>query len=126
MIYLENKLKIKISETAYDKIMELLSAHTEYECVKFSYSPGCCKSPNVSILLDTIDRSNIIDKIDDLNIIYDENLINNISEIQLIYRNNDFAVKALPRDNVFSCNKKHGDNSSSCGSGCSKCNKGCK
>ncbi|WP_027624169.1 hypothetical protein [Clostridium lundense] len=122
---MENKLKIKISETAYNKITELLDTHKEYDCVKFSYSPGCCKSPKVSILLDNMNESNIIDKIDDLNIIYDENLLNNISEIQLIYKNNGFAAKALPRDGSFPCNNTHRDNSS-CGSGCSKCNNNCK
>lgn len=123
---MENKLKIKISETAYTKIMELLFLNKEYECVRFSYSSGCCKSPKVSILLDTMDKNNItIDKIDKLNIIYDKSLTNKIREIQLIYRNNEFAVKALPRDGSFSCNNTHGDNSS-CGSSCSKCNKSCK
>lgn len=120
---MEDKVKIKISEKAYNKIMELLNNHAEYECVRFSYSPGCCKSPKVSILLDNIDGSKIIDKVEDLTIIYDENLLQNIREIQLIYRNNEFAIKTLAKDNQLSCNHKNSNCSSNCGSGCSKCNK---
>jgi Fe-S cluster assembly iron-binding protein IscA len=122
---LDNKVKIKISEKAYDKIMELLNIHKEYDCVRFSYSPGCCKSPKVSILLDNADNIDIIDKIENITLIYDDNLINNIREIQLIYKNNSFAVKALPRNNEFSCNNKNHNDDSSCDRVCSKCSKKC-
>lgn len=100
----------------------MLNIHNEYDCIRFAYSPGCCKSPRVSILLDNMDTTKLIDKIDEINIIYDEELINNINEIQLIYKNNGFFIKALPKNNNSPCSHNN-SNCSLCSKKCGNCHK---
>lgn len=107
-----NKIKIKVSYKAYDEIENLLKKHPEYNCIKLIYNEGCCRN-NISILLDNVNHNFIVDKVDNLHVIYDNILLNNISEIQIVFKNNKFMIKTIKKNN-------------NCNSSCNNCNKYCK
>lgn len=113
-----DKLKIKISEQAYDKILNILKNDTNFDCVKFSMESSCC-NPKVGIYLDdlnNISNDDSKDTIEDLNIIYPKTLTEKVKEVQLVYRNNGFMIKSIPLKESTGCSGKSG-----CGSGCSGC-----
>lgn len=112
------KPKIRISKGAYDKLLSMLDSHKEYNYIRFIYSPKCCGS-KIDIMLDNYKDGDIKDNADKLNIIYDESLMNNISEITLVYKNSMFMVK----NKAYDYSKIHCQCSkSSCNKNCSKCN----
>lgn len=116
---MDNKVKIKISESAYEKLLILLKNETNYSFLRFSYVDGCCKSPKVEITLDNKNTSDIIDNIENLSIVYDMNVFERISEITLVYRKNTFMLKTILKDThkntCADCNK-------SCSKNCCKAN----
>lgn len=114
-----DKPKIKISNKAYEGLISLLQNHTEYDFVRFKYVNGCCRSAKVEILLDSENLNDIRDSIEDLNIVYDNEITNYIKEIILTYKNNSFMVKTILKDGVKNnCNKKIQGNCSGCSKGC--------
>lgn len=111
--------KIKISNSAYDNLISLLQNHIEYDFVRFKYVNGCCSSPKVEILLDNENHNDIRDNIEELNILYDDEVIKYIKEIILTYKNNSFMVKTTLKDGVKNnCTKKLQGNCSGCSKGC--------
>lgn len=113
-----DKLKIKISEQAYDKILNILKNDDSFDCVKFSMESTCC-NPKVGIYLDALNKAaneDMRDAIENLNIIYPKALIEKVKEVQLVYRNNGFMIKSIPLKESTGCSGKSG-----CGSGCSGC-----
>ncbi|KGK86995.1 hypothetical protein [Clostridium sp. HMP27] len=123
-----DKLKIKISEQAYNKILNILKNDDQFDCVKFSMESSCC-NPKVGIYLDDLNNISNEDKkdtIEDLNIIYPKALTEKVKEVQLVYRNSGFMIKSIPLKESTGCSGKSGSNSgcsgcSSKGSGCSGC-----
>ncbi|HCQ89677.1 MAG TPA: hypothetical protein DIU45_07965, partial [Clostridium sp.] len=60
----------------------------------------------MEILLDSENLNDIRDSIEDLNIVYDNEVTNYIKEIILTYKNNSFMVKTILKDGVKNnCNK---------------------
>ena len=115
---MNNKIKLKISNNAYNELLNLFNYDDSYDCLKFTYNHGCCKEAKVSLTLDNIENNILLDKIEDINIAYDKELVDKVKEITLIYTEKGFMVKATAIDNSNSCK-------SNCG-GCNKgCNKGC-
>lgn len=113
-----DKLKIKISEEAYNKILDILKNDDEFDCVKFSMESSCC-NPKIGIYLNKlINTSNedLKDTVEDLNIIYPKDLIEKVKEVQLVYRNNGFMIKSIPLKESSGCS-----GCSSKDSGCSGC-----
>ncbi|MFL0247812.1 hypothetical protein [Candidatus Clostridium stratigraminis] len=108
---MDNKVKIKISESAYEKLLILLKNETDYSFIRFSYVDGCCKSPKVEITLDNNNSWDIIDNIENLPIVYDVKVFERISEITLVFRKNTFMLKTTLKDS----NKN----------ACSDCNRSC-
>lgn len=121
------KLKIKISETAYHKIMTLLVEHKEYPYLRLSYKAGCGKSAKIEVSLDDIHEGDYLDTVDTLEIIYDDDLISHIKEVSIIYQNASFKVKTLPQEDAPSgCGESCSTKAEQAGcSGCSGSNSGC-
>ncbi|GAA0120758.1 MULTISPECIES: hypothetical protein [Clostridium] len=116
---MHDKPKIRISNTAYENLIFLLKNHTEYDSIRFKYTNGCCRSSRVEILLDNKCVNDTIDNVEDLNIVYDNEVTDYIKEIILTYKNNSFMVKTILKDGVKNtCNKKLSGN-------CNGCNKKC-
>lgn len=114
-----DKPKIKISSIAYENLISLLKNHNEYDSIRFKYTSGCCRSAKVEILLDNKKDNDTEDKVENLTIVYDDEIITHIKEIILTYRKNSFMVKTILKDGVKnSCTKKIQGN-------CNDCNKKC-
>lgn len=108
------KPKIKISEAAYNNLINLVK-DSEYEYVRFIHNIKRC-GVKIEIILDNFEPNDITDKIEDLNILYDSDFNENIFEVTLVYRNNMFMIKASTIENL--------DMNSKC-VGCSNENDGC-
>lgn len=106
---MDRKVKIKISENAFEKLLIMLNNEPNYSYLRFSYKDGCCKSPKVEITLDNKNSKDIIDNIENLPIVYDLDVFEKISEITLVYRKNSFMLKTTLKDmnkkNCASCNR---------------------
>lgn len=120
---MQDKIKIRISEQAYSYLMTILKNETEFSHLRFSYKDGCCGSSKAEILLDNLKENDVVDNIEELPILYDEQVLQNLKEITLVYRNNSLMVKAeLLKDrekNCSSCSHGCGKNGN-CAGGCSK------
>ena len=116
---MEQTLKIKLSKSAHEKLVEMLNLNEEYTSVRLLYVSGCCKSAKVDISLDNYKDGDIKNNIEDLPILYDETLLNSIVELTIAYNDSRFWVKTISSsDSNKHCSK---ENSESC-NGCSgKC-----
>lgn len=110
---MNDKIKIRISENAYEKLLNTLNSQTEYSYLRFSYKDGCCRSPKVDLSFDNVSAMDITDKIDNLQIAYDTEVLERINEITLVYRNNSFMVKTI-------INNVHENKCANCKSNCNK------
>lgn len=92
---MNEKIKIKMSENAFEKLLNMLNSQYEYSYLRFSYKDGCCKSPKVDITLDNRKDNDIADNIENLHIVYDMQILEKIKEITLVYRNASFMIKTI-------------------------------
>lgn len=106
-------MKIKISDEAAVNLMELLKQHSEYNCVRLSLTKSHCGHGNVEVVLDELDSSKKIEQINGVSIMHDDELEESIDEIELAFKNNGFAIKAVPLKQV-----EAGCSSSGCGGSC--------
>lgn len=113
---MESKVKIRISEGAYNKLLNILKGE-EGHYVRFSYKDGCCGSSKIDMYIDSFKEGDTIDKIEGLSILYDSEVIENIKEITLVYRNSSFMIKTVTTKELFK-------NCSTCTVGCGS-NGGC-
>ncbi len=84
---MNKKLKIKISNDAFDFIIKLLEFHDEYDCIalKEPENGGCCKNSKVDIILDNTINCNVI-----------EDLSSNFNEIIIVLKKDSLYLKATP------------------------------
>lgn len=113
---MKDKIKVKISNNAYNELINLFNYDKNYNCIKFIYNQGCCKEPKVSLILHKEEDEGLLDKVEDVKILYDKELMEKIKEIQLIYTKKGFMVKTTSLENKKDCG---GCNSGGCG-GCGK------
>jgi hypothetical protein len=128
-------VKIKISESAYVRLLEILEEVKEYSHVRFSYKDGCCGSNKIELYLDNANPDDTICIIDELPIAYNNEVSENIKEITLVYREGALLIKAEPikplYKNCSTCTKgcgNHKSDSTDCnnnctGKNCSGCSK---
>ncbi|MCM8711325.1 hypothetical protein M2651_09805 [Clostridium sp. SYSU_GA19001] len=116
---MKNKVKIKISESAYKELIYILK-DLKGSYIRFAYKNGCCLSSKIHIYIDSLQKEDIIDKIDELPIIYNSQLTDNINEITLIYKNSTFMIKTVP---VKRLSKDCSTCTIGCSHGCSHKNK---
>jgi hypothetical protein len=111
------KLKIRISNDAFDFINKLLDFHDEYDCIalKEPKSSGCCKNSKVDIILDNTINYAICEDVEGLNISYNKELSHNFTEIVIVLKKDSLYLKATP----ISTNKTKG--CSGCISKSNKC-----
>lgn len=117
-----SKIKIKISNNAFDFLTNLLKFHTEYDCISLeeSLSSKCCKSPKVQIGLSNTENFDIFNKIEDIPFCYNLNLCNNVKEITIVLKDSTLHAKVTTINDNF---KTH--NCSGCGKHKGNCT-GCK
>lgn len=114
---MDNKIKIKISQKAYDKLLNILKEASDNSYIRFSYKNSCCGSSLIDILIDNYKINDIKDNIDRLPVLYNSEVVENIKEIILVYKNSSFMIKTIPvRERIKNC--------SACTVGC-KNNKNC-
>lgn len=115
---MDKKIKIKVSLEAYKQLLNALNFDNEYNCIRLEPSEKkCCKSSKVSLILDNIKPSDIVEKIDDLTFSFDEKLLKLFKEIIIVISKGEVYIKAI-ETNYASLEKKN--KCSSC-SGCSGC-----
>ena len=116
---MEQTLKIKLSKTAYDRLIEMIKQSQEYTCVRFMYASGCCSSPKVDIILDNFKTGDVENNIDDLKILYDETLLDSILELTIAYSDSRFWIKTtLPEDIKSHCSSSEKKSCSGCSGNC--------
>lgn len=117
-----SKIKIRISNNAYDFVLNLLKFHSEYDCVSIeeNLASKCCKSPKVQIGLSNAENFDILNKIEDIPFCYNLNLFNNVKEVTIVLNNSNLHAKVTTINEDF---KAH--NCSGCGKNKGNCN-GCK
>jgi Fe-S cluster assembly iron-binding protein IscA len=125
---MDDKVKIKISEQAYDELLNVLADCPDYSHIRFKFKDGCCGSSKIEILLDNVKASDITDKIDNLAMVYDHEVLDNIKEIIVVFRNSSFMIKTLlSKTKVKDCStckvgcKSSGNSSGGCSGRCSGC-----
>lgn len=129
---MNTKVKIKISEEAYVRAIEILDEVKEFSHLRFSYKDGCCGSNKIELYLDNAAPKDTICMIDELPVIYDSEVSENIKEITLVYREGNFMIKTEPikplYKNCSTCTKGCGNNSGSCHGNGNNCGseKNCK
>ncbi len=117
---MNNKLKIKISNDAFDFINRLLDFHDEYDCIALNEpkGSGCCKTSKVEIVLDNTVNYTITEDIEGLNVAYNESLVSNFTEIIIVLKKDSLYLKATPS----ATNKSGSNNCGGCKpNGSSKC-----
>lgn len=101
---MQSKVKIKISEKAYDELVRILKESYDDSFIRFSYKDGCCKSSKVELFIDNYRLGDTKDTIDNLPLIYDAEVIEHIKEITLVYRNSSFMIKTIPvKEQIKNC-----------------------
>lgn len=121
---MNDKVKIKVSEEAYNELLNIIrEVEDHYSSIRLAYKDGCCGSIKVEIMLDNPKEDDKIDKVDEISFIYDDELIENIKEVIIVYRNNSFMIKT---ENVKELYKDCANCTKGCGtghgkSGCGSC-----
>jgi Fe-S cluster assembly iron-binding protein IscA len=112
-------LKIKLSKAAHDELMEMIELDETYDSVRFVYASGCCKTAKVDIYLDNFKTGDIKNAIGDLPIVYDETLVDRISELTIAYKDSRFWIKTiLPADSKTHCSSTHKKSCNGCSGHC--------
>ena len=107
-----DKMKIKISEFAYEELKKALDQCPEFSFIRLAYSGSCPNSSKIEIILDNIKDGDIKDKVDELPFIYDYHISNTISELTIVYKDLSLQIKTEFYEPI--------SKSSGC-SGCSEC-----
>ncbi|MBK5240117.1 hypothetical protein [Clostridium sp.] len=117
---MEQTLKIKLSKDAHQELMEMISRSEDYDSIRFVYASGCCKTAKVDIILDNYKTGDIKNTIGDLQILYDETLVDNIVELTIAYKDSGFWIKTkLPENSKSNCSKSDEKSCSGCSGNCS-------
>jgi Fe-S cluster assembly iron-binding protein IscA len=126
---MDKKIKIKVSDDAYYRLIDILKDGDIYSNIRMRYKDGCCGSSKIELFLDNAQADDFIDTIEDLPFLYDLETAENINEVTIVYRKGSFMVNSkLANEKVKNC----ADCKSGCGGkgssqgGCSNCKKdGC-
>lgn len=115
------KLKIRISNDAFNFLDDLLKFHDEYDCIllKENLNSKCCKSSKIEIEFNNSSAFEEMDIIDGMKFCYSSKLSTVFKDITIVLKNNTIYAKTTPLDIL-----KDLKNSSSCNKSCSGC-KGC-
>ncbi|HEY8889896.1 MAG TPA: hypothetical protein VIM70_06540 [Clostridium sp.] len=92
---MELPLKIKLSKVALDVLLEMIKLDKTYDSARFVFTDGCCKTAKVDIYLDNFKTGDIRNNIGDLQILYDESLLENINELTIAYSDSRFWIKTV-------------------------------
>lgn len=116
---MEQTLKIKLSRDAHQELIEMIKRSEDYDSIRFVFASGCCKTAKVDIILDNYKIGDSKNTIGDLQILYDETLINNIVELTIAYKDSRFWIQTkLPENSKPSCSKNGDSSCSGCSGNC--------
>lgn len=91
---------INIDNSAYEELMKLLKAHTEYNCAALKLTKICCSRSSVDVLLDELGEQDTAAKFKDLPVKYEDSVAKTFSKVELKYENNTFMIKCTPRNSI--------------------------
>lgn len=115
-----NKPKIKISYDAYYRFMDAMDSREEFNCLKFETSSKGCGA-GIDIYLAKEDPSAFTESIDELPLVYSEDVAKSYLEIIIVYRDDSFKVKTkgvnddlsglltIPKKKCGGCKHKSGE-----------------
>ena len=112
-----NKLKIKISELAYEELKKAFDQCSEYSFIRLVYSQCGSKNSKVEIILDNVKENDIKDKVDELPFLYDYCMASKVKGLTIVYRNFSLQIKTELYEPINKCA------STTCGDSLN--NKGC-
>ncbi|MGV8979804.1 hypothetical protein [Clostridium sp.] len=116
---MDQTLKIKLSKSAHDELIKMIKESVDYTSIRFVYTSGCCKSAKVDIYLDNFKTGDIKNNIDDLKILYEDTLLDNISELTIAYTDSRFWVKTVsPQGSNKPCSKSNSESCTGCSGNC--------
>jgi Fe-S cluster assembly iron-binding protein IscA len=116
---MEQPLKIKLSISAHDELLEMLKLDETYDSVRLMYASGCCKTAKVDIYLDNFKTGDIKSIIGDLKVLYDETLLDKVKELTIAYSDSRFWIKTLlPEDSKSHCSSSEKKSCSGCSGNC--------
>lgn len=116
---MEQTLKIKLSKAAHHELVEMIKLDEDYDSVRFAYAGGCCKTAKVDIYLDNYKIGDVKNNIGDLQILYDNTLVDNILELTIAYKDSRFWIKtAQPKDRKANCSSNASKSCSGCSGQC--------
>jgi len=112
-------LKIKLSKVALKELIEMINLNKTYDSVRFVYVNGCCKAAKVDIYLDNFKTGDIKNNIDGLKILYDETLLESITELTIAYSDSRFWIKTiLVKDGNKHCSSEDTKSCNGCSGHC--------
>jgi Fe-S cluster assembly iron-binding protein IscA len=116
---MENTLKIKLSKTAHDELIEMIKLDETHDSVRLVYASGCCKTAKVDIYIDNFKTGDVKTDIGDLNVLYDNSLLDNILELTIAYTDSRFWIKTqLPSGSKPNCSKSGKESCNGCSGNC--------
>lgn len=122
---MDTKLRIEISDFAYDKITELLSSNKEYSYLRFTSVAFCGSKSNIDLMLDNkVEEDDERIAYKDLVLLYKKENLKDYEFIFVIYEDNTFKVKGEKNEEALAvgcgCSSGGGGGCGSSG-GCGSC-----
>ncbi len=113
-------LKIKLLKAAHDELIRMLELDEAYASVRFVYAGGCCKTAKIDIYLDNFKTGDVKTNIGNLEVLYDENLVDKIQELTIAYSDSRFWIKTiLQEDSKSHCSSSKKESCGGCSGHCS-------
>lgn len=110
-----DKIKLKISEEAYAYLLNTLNSADEYSFIRLKKLGTCGSCSKIDIILDNYEEGDIKDAVEQLPFLYSEQLITEVAQIIMVYRNNSLMLKAV----------KHQNETNVCTHNCTACSSKC-
>lgn len=90
-----NKPKLKISESAYEELLDILKKNPEYTHLKLKHLNKCCGT-RIELVFDVDNEGLIEDTVESLKILYNHSFSEEIKEVIILFKDFNFMIKATP------------------------------
>ncbi|WP_373897341.1 hypothetical protein ACER0A_013635 [Haloimpatiens sp. FM7315] len=114
-----DNFNINISKEARKNLINLLKKNPSYSCIRIDYTPSC-KGGGFDLFLDEFKENYIIESIDNLYFMYSDFLLSKALSLDILFKNETFMIKAVPKNKTQISSKNCSNNCGSCDN-CSSC-----